>query len=1059
MRRSLAAVPALLVLGVSLAAQAPDTTYLRGLEWRNLGPNRGGRSIAVAGSTRRPLEYYFGATGGGLWKTTDGGLTWRPVTDGQLRSASVGAVAVCEANPDVVYLGTGEVQLRGNVQPGDGVYKSSDGGRTWAHVGLREARNIARIRIDPTNCDRVFVAAFGDYGVPNPNRGIYRSTDGGRTWQRVLFRNDSTGGVDISINPRNPNEIYAALWQAYRKTWELSSGGPGSGLFKSTDGGSTWTELTRNPGMPQNQLIGKIGVSVSPADPNRVYAIVEPDSGGVFRSDDGGRTWTRTNSERKLRQRAFYYTRIYADPQNRDVVYVLNVAFWKSTDGGRTFPRPIRVPHGDNHDLWIAADNPQRMIEGNDGGANVTTNGGETWTEQDYPTAQIYRVTLTNHQPPFACGGQQDNSTVCVPVRDWNHLLARGGANQQYFYAVGGCESGYVAHHPRKPNLYFAGCYGGVLTRYDHETGQTQSVSVWPENVIGEPSRSLRERFQWTFPIVFDPFDPNVLYATSQHVWRSTDEGRSWERISPDLTRADPATMGPSGGPITKDMTGVETYATIFAFAPSPLERGVLWAGSDDGLVHLSRDAGRSWQNVTPPDLPAHTKITTIEPSRHRPGTAYLTAHRFLLGDYRPYVYRTTDYGRTWTRIDAGLPTDEIARSIREDPTRAGLLYLGTERGVWVSWDDGGSWSSLQRNLPVVQVADLAVNDRDLVIATHGRSFWALFNLAPVRQWRPEIARERFHLFQPEPAYRGLDPGVAIDYTLQRAGEAVTLEFLDAQGRLIRRITSRPPTAARDTGARTMAVEQEDEGPRPSAAFAPNRAGLNRFVWDLRHPPFRRFPGLVLWAGSPIGPAVPPGRYQVRLTIGGRSQTQSFEVRLDPRLQGKVTQADLERRYGLARQVYDAVNAAHDAVARIRSLRAQIDSVRPRVRDAALQQRLREFTDSLTAVEATIYETRLEANQDALNFGTKLNNKLANLLAQLEQAEAAPTRPQEDLFQALSAQLQAALARLDRALAGLPELNTALRRARLPELRPAAPDTDRPTVAAGEPSDEDGLTR
>ncbi|HEX2092665.1 MAG TPA: hypothetical protein VHG28_09700, partial [Longimicrobiaceae bacterium] len=732
--------------------EAFDTALYGTMKWRNIGPARGGRSIGAAGSSSRPLEYYFGATGGGLWKTTDGGTTWKPVTDGQLGSSSVGAVEVCQSNPDVVYIGTGEVQLRGNILPGDGVYKSTDAGKTWRHVGFRESRNIARVRVHPTNCDLVYVAAFGPYGGPSPERGIYRSSDGGATWSRVLHRDERTGGVDLSIDPRNPGTLYAALWEAWRVPWGMSSGGPGSGLFKSTDGGTTWTELTRNPGMPQNQFIGKIGVSVSGADSNRVFAIVEADSGGVFRSDDGGATWTRTNTERKLRQRAFYYTRIYADPRDREQVYVLNVGFWRSNDGGKTFPRQIRVPHGDNHDLWIDPANPRRMIEANDGGANVSWNGGESWTEQDYATAQIYRAATTAHEPYFVCGGQQDNTTVCVPSRGWGHLAARGSGS--YFFAVGGCESGYVAPHPTNTDIYYAGCYGGSLERYDHSTGQERAVNVWPENPMGQSAADIRERVQWTFPIVFSPHDPNILYTASQHVWRSTSEGQSWERISPDLTRHDPRTLGPSGGPITRDQTGVETFATVFTLAPSRRERGVIWAGSDDGLVHVSRDDGRSWQNVTPEGLPEFTKITTVEDSPHRPGTAYLTGHRFLLEDFAPYVYRTEDYGRTWTRITTGLPADEVARSIREDLKRPGLLYLGTERGVWVSWNAGGTWQRLQLNLPTVQVSDLVAEENDLVIATHGRSFWVLDDLTPLRQFTDEILEKEAHLFTPRVTHR-----------------------------------------------------------------------------------------------------------------------------------------------------------------------------------------------------------------------------------------------------------------------------------------------------------------
>jgi len=1016
----------------SAQAAVFDTTLYGALKWRNIGPARGGRSIGVAGSPSRPLEYYFGATGGGLWKTTDGGTTWKPVTDGQLGSSSVGAVAVCESNPDIVYIGTGETQLRGNIIPGDGAYRSTDAGKTWKHVGFREARNIARVRVHPTDCNRAYAAVFGNYGGPNPERGIFRTTDGGATWQRVLHRDDRTGGVDLSIDPRNPDVIYAALWEAWRVPWGMSSGGPGSGLFKSTDGGSTWTELTRNPGMSAG-MIGKIGVAVSPADPNRVFAIVEADSGGVFRSDDGGATWTRTNQERKLRQRAFYYTRIYADPKDRDQVYVLNVGFWRSNDGGKTFPKSIRVPHGDNHDLWIDPNNPQRMVQGNDGGGNVSWNGGESWTEQDYPTAQIYRVSTTSHRPYFVCGGQQDNTTVCVPSKGWGHLTARGtGGPGSFFFAAGGCESGYVAPHPTNPNVYYSGCYGGSLDRYDHSTGQERAVNVWPENPMGEPSSQIRERVQWTFPIVFSPHDPNILYTSSQHVWRTTNEGQSWERISPDLTRADPRTLGPSGGPITRDQTGVETFATVFTLAPSRRERGVIWAGSDDGLVHVTRDDARTWQNVTPAELPELTKITTIEDSPHAPGTAYLTGHRFLQEDFAPYVYRTTDYGKTWTRITAGLPADEVARSIREDRKRPGLLYLGTERGVWVSWNAGGSWQRLQLNLPTVQVSDLVAEENDLVIATHGRSFYVLDDVTPLRALTPEVARADAHLYDPLDPVRGVDQGAVVTYYLKKPAKRLSLEFLDAQGRVIRSFAAAAPG---DTTRGGGGGDDEDAGPR-QPRNAPNRAGMNRFTWNLRYPGPTGFPGIILWAAdTAAGPKAPPGTYSVRLTADGRVQTQSFQVRTDPRLTG-VRAEDQQAQFELAMRIRNRVSEANETVLLIRGIREQVNDRVARANDPEVAAAARALDQRLSAVENEIYQTRLQSNQDPLNFPIKLNNKLAALMGHIESAEARPTEQSYAVFNDLSQRLDVQLRTLQEVIAtDLPQFNQRLAAKRLPAVR------------------------
>jgi photosystem II stability/assembly factor-like uncharacterized protein len=1048
----------------------PDTVRYRGLAWRNLGPNRGGRSIAVSGSVARPLEYYFGATGGGLWKTTDGGTTWQPVTDGKIGSASIGAVEVCQANPDIVYLGTGETQLRGNILPGDGAYRSTDAGKTWTHVGLREGRNIGRIRVHPTNCDIAYAAVFGEYSGPNPERGIYRTTDGGQTWTQVLRRDERTGGVDISIDPQNPEIVYAALWEAWRNQWALSSGGPGSGLFRSNDGGATWTELTRRPGMPQEGLVGKIGVSVSPADPTRVYAIVEHDSGGVFRSDDRGDTWERVNTERKLRQRAFYYTRLLADPREKDRVYVMNVGFFRSDDGGRTFPTTIRVPHGDNHDLWIAADDNQRMVEGNDGGGNVSVNGGRTWTDQDYPTAQIYRLALTHHQPAMACGGQQDNSTVCVPIRGWGHLNA-GGRN---FFAAGGCESGYVAPHPVNTDIYYAGCYGGSLDRFDYSTGQSRPVNVWPENPMGQSASDLRERVQWTFPIVFDPHDPGTLNTGTQHLWKTTNEGQSWQRISPDLTRADPATLGPSGGPITRDQTGVETYATIFTIGLSPRERGLIWTGSDDGKAFVTRDGGGSWTDVTPPELPEQTKIHTLEASPHRPGTAYLAGNRYLLGDFRPYLFRTDDYGRTWTSIAGNLPEGDFLRSVREDPVRPRMLYAATERGIWVSWDDGGSWESLRLNLPVVQVSDVAVRDADVVISTHGRSFYALdagahllrqMRDVPAQPDAPARIRARAaqappRLFRPADVTRGVDQGAIVYYSLPAPAQRLTVEFLDAQGNVIRSFASdtRPDSvrnARRGTGGGGDDEGEGGGGGRGGAQrFAPNQQGMNRFGWNLRYPGPTSFPGMVLWAAdTAAGPRALPGTYTVRLTADGQVLRQTFTVRTDPRLRG-VSQADLQRRFDFAMQIRNRTSEANDAVLLIRGVRQQVQERLGRTQDAGVRQAADSLLARMAVIEERLYQVRNQSNQDPLNYPIRLNNKLAALMSHVEEAESAPTEQSYQVFQELSGQLDRELAALNALWTrDLEAFNRLLRANRLPPVTrtPLVVDED----AAATPGEEE----
>jgi photosystem II stability/assembly factor-like uncharacterized protein len=1009
-----------------------DEAYLSGLKWRNIGPNRGGRSIAAAGSAARPLEYYFGAVGGGLWKTTDGGVSWKPTTDKDVDNSAVGGVAVCEANPDIVFFTTGETELRGNIMPGNGVYKSTDAGKTWKNVGLKQVQNFSRVRIDPTNCNNVLVGGFGKYSGQSPDRGVYKSSDGGATWRKVLYRDPKTGAVDISIDPKNPSVVYAALWEAWRKPWGMSSGGPGSGLFKSADGGEHWTELTRNPGMPSG-MIGKIGVSVSSVDDSRVYAIIENRDGGVFVSDDAGATWHRTNDSRDLRQRAFYYTRITADPKIKDRVYVTNVQFFRSDDGGKTFPTKIKVPHGDNHDLWIASNDNKRMIEANDGGANVSVNGGDTWTKEEYPTAQIYRVAISNHFPYFACGGQQDNTTICVPSKDWKHVNVLGG---QYGFSTEGGESGYVANDPLNPNIFYAGSYGGKLDRFDYSTGQTRAVNVVPDNPMGYSSKDIGERFQWTYPIVFDPQDKNILYVSSQHVWRTANGGQSWERISPDLTRNDPATLGPSGGPITLDQTGVETYGTVFALAPSRLEKDVIWAGSDDGLVHLTRDNGRTWQDVTPKSFPKYLKVTTIEDSPNRPGTAFLAGHMFLLDDMKPYLFKTTDYGKHWTAITKGIPSDEIMRSVREDVVRPGLLYAGTERGVWISFDDGLSWQKLQRNLPVTQVADIAVTDHDLVIATHGRSFWVLDKIDVLRQLDVATGNKSVHLFRPAPAVRDVDPGVMIDYYLPKAPARLTIDILDSSGKLIRSFEGAAEDPKKKEGED---ADDEDDGPKP-VPKPTIKPGLNRYTWDMHYPGFTEFKGMIFWSARNRGPLAVPGQYQVRLTVDGATQTQPAEVRLDPRL-GNVPVADLQRRFELASQIRDKVSQANEAVLLIRGVRTQVDDRLKKTSDAVIRKAGEEFEQHLAAIEGRIYQVRIRSRQDPLNYPIMLNNKLAALAGVVEDGESAPTEQSYAVFTDLSSRLDRELAALD-ALLGrdLPALNQKLEAAHLPpvERKPEA---------------------
>jgi photosystem II stability/assembly factor-like uncharacterized protein len=1052
-RLSAAALIALLLHAAPSFAQstAYDTSMFHALTWREIGPYRGGRSVAVAGSGARPYEFWMGTTGGGVFKTSDGGANWEPATD-KYFGGTIGAIGVSESNPDIVYVGAGEFDIRGNVSHGDGVWKTTDDGKTWTSVGLTDTRQISRVRVDPHNPDIVYVGALGHVWAPNPDRGVFKTVDGGKTWRKVLFRNDSTGVSDLAMDPNDPNTLYAAMWQAGRKPWLLVSGGEGSGIFKTTDGGEHWTELTHNPGLPKG-IIGDIGITVSPANPQRVYAIIESDSGGVFRSDDGGATWTRTNQERKLRQRAWYYSRIFADPKDANTLYIVNVSFFRSTDGGKTF-KPITVPHGDNHDLWIAPNDPKRMIESDDGGATVSFDGGASWTDEDYATAQFYHVTTTTDFPYRVCGAQQDNTTLCGPSR-WP-----GGIPMSEWREVGGGESGYIQVRPDSTNIVYAGSYA-YLSRLDLKNGQERDIIPWPDNPMGHSAEDLKYRFQWTFPILISPHDPNTLYLGSQVLFRTHNGGQSWEVASPDLTRHDPATLGASGGPITKDQTSVEYYATIFAIAESPLTKGVIWTGSDDGMIYVTRDDGKTWANVTPKDLPPFTRISIIDASHFGAGTAYVAANRYQLDDDAPYLYKTSDYGKTWTRIDAGIDRTQFTRTIREDPERRGLLYAGTERGVWVSFDNGSHWQSLQRNLPPVPVHDLEITQGDLVAATHGRSFYILDDLSALRQMTPAIASAPMHLFKPRAAYRvnwgggfgggggqhpaGKNPpsGAVVYYTLASPNQKATLDFLDAKGAVIQSFTSELDSAGVADSVRTDSIKKANNGKVPPGAEGPrrparprvaNKQGLNMFAWNLRYPDAVSFTNLIMWAGSTSGPVAVPGTYGVRLTVNGKSQTQSFALEKDPRVH--VTQAALEEQFALLIKVRDRLSAANNAVRTIRNVEWQMDqrgaSAPSGFADAAGQLKAK-----LDTIEAAIYQVHNRASEDPLNFPIRLNNKIAALGGSIASAAAKPAAQDYTVFTLLSGQLDHQLAVLKQTLdSGLAPLNTMLRGAGQKEVVP-----------------------
>lgn len=1045
------------------AFQSP-ASVIDTLQWRSVGPDRGGRSIAVSGVKGRPDEAYFGAVGGGLWKTTDGGENWMPVTDGQIKSASVGAVAVSESNPDIVFIGMGEACIRGNIMPGDGVYKSSDAGRTWTHVGFSDSQAISKIRIHPTNPEIVYVASFGKYGAPSEERGVFKSTDGGKTWKKTLFRDSKTGAVDLSIDAKNPNVIYAALWEAYRVEYQMSSGGPGSGLFKSTDGGETWTDLTRNPGLPSG-VVGKIGVSVSPADPNRVYALIENEKGGLFSSDDAGKTWTLVNDNRNIRQRAFYYTHVAADPVAKDTVYMLNVSAYRSTDGGKTMENFGQGTHSDHHDLWIDPDNPKHLVIGNDGGGAISTTGGQPWTAQDYPTAQYYHVANTAHIPYHLCGAQQDGSTVCIsstavsPVglqieaareaaRGRGAVEAAGGGRggrggggrgrggAPEMYSAGGSENGTIAPDPKDTDVIFAGGNNGTfLTRLNRKTDERREVNPYPRIFSGEPSSAVKERWQWSTPLIFSPVDPNVLYTSSQHVWKTTTQGQTWTRISGDLTRHDPKTMGPSGGPITGDMNGPEIYGVVFALGPGKTDVNILWAGSDDGLVHVTRDGGKTWTNVTPKEMPEFGRVSQIDASRFNAGTAYISVRKPLLDDLRPYIFRTHDFGRTWTKIVDGLGPTDYVHVVREDRKRKGMLYAGTQHGFYVSFDDGDSWRPLSLNLPDVPVSDAWLEDDSIAISTHGRSFYVLDNLSVLRQSDEAGRAEGAYLFEPADAIRGAG-GATFAYLLEKPAQKLTLDVLDGAGQVIFTAVGAPPpqrgAGGRGRGQAEGRGQGRGRGGPPAASLQP---GINRVNWNLAYPGATTFEGMILWGASTNGPAAIPGQYQVRLTVDGAVMTQPLTIRRHPLR--SATDADLEEQFDLAIRIRDKVSEANNAVIEIRKIKEEVASRTEKSSDAGLKAAGERLVTNLTAVEEEIYQTRNQSGQDPLNFPIKINNRIASLNRVVNNGDGKPIGAAYEIFEEVSAELKVQTDRLQQVIAtDLAAFNAEAKRAGVPVINP-----------------------
>ncbi len=1014
-------------------AQGP----FRGMQYRLVGPFRGGRVVAVSGVVGQDDVYYFGAVAGGVWKTTDGGLNWKPTFD-KTKDASpaIGAIAVSESDPNVIYVGTGEACVRGNIIGGNGVYKSIDAGKTWKVVGLGDTHAIGRLIVNPKNSDVAFVAALGHPFADNEERGIFRTRDGGKTWEKVLYKDAKSGGIDITFDPSNANILFAALWQVRRTPWSLDSGGPGSGLYRSIDGGTTWKEL-KGHGLPEG-ILGRIGVTVSGANPNRVWAVIEAEKGGIYRSDDGGDSWRLMTDDHRFRQRAWYYSHIFADPKSAETVYILNTGMYRSTDGGKTFTQ-IRAPHGDNHGLWIDPTNPMRLINGNDGGATISTNGGESWSSlYNQPTAQFYHVTTDNRFPYYIYGAQQDNSTVAIA-----DASPEGAIDRPDWYDVGGGESGYIAPDPTDPLIVYAGSYGGEITRYDLHTHEQQSINPWPVNPIGWAAADVKHRFQWTEPIVFSPHDPKTLYFAGEVLFKTTDEGMSWTIISPDLTRNDKSKQASSGGPITKDNTGVEVYDTIFSVVESPVQKDLIWAGTDDGLVQLTRDGGQKWENVTPKAMPEWGTVSMIEASSRDAGTAYIAVERHKSDDFSPYVFKTTDFGKTWTKLVTGIPANDYVHAVRVDPRRPGLLFAGTEQGVYVSFDDGGHWQPMQINLPMAPVNDLVIKNNDLVVATHGRSFWVLDDITPLEQYEESIPQQEAHLFPPAAASHsvftggffrasgnvGKNPpaGAIIDYWLKTSlkksgkkegaaagGDAaakteagkgdekkeeppkITLEILDSSGKVIRKYPKKKEEPA---------GEEESFFTRGAgSAEMPAEAGLNRFVWDLRYEGATKVPHAPLWGGSADGPEALPGTYQARLTVLGKSYTAPLEIKADARL--KVSQEDLAKQFDLLLKIRDKLTETDDAIIQIRDLRDQITALNKRLkndpREKAIADAGKALDKKMTEVEEALIQTKAKSGQDVLNFPVRLNNHLAALAGVVESADTAPTKQSYEVFDMVS---------------------------------------------------------
>ncbi len=967
------AVFLLLILNFKVTAQKNNSQfseeYFNAIEWRNIGPFRGGRSCAVTGVPKKPNLFYMGTTGGGIWKTIDAGNSWQNISDGFF-GGSVGSIAVSEWDNNVIYVGMGEKTVRGNVSSGDGVYKSEDAGKTWKHMGLPNSRHIPRIRIHPKNPDIVYAAVLGDLYKSSTERGVYKSVDGGKNWKRVLYSNQDAGAIDLVIDPSNPRTLFASTWNVRRTPYSLSSGGEGSALWKSTDNGETWKNISTNDGLPKG-IWGISGVAVSPLNSDIVWALIENEKGGVYKSVNGGKTWKLINKERKLRQRAWYYTRIYADTQDENIVYVMNVRYHKSTDGGKTY-KTYNAPHGDHHDLWIAPEDNQRMIIADDGGGQISFDAGENWsTYLNQPTSQFYRVTTDNHFPYRIYVAQQDNSTMRISHRTQGRFIS-----EQDWESTAGGESAHIAVDPLNNDIVYGGSYGGLLTRTNHKTGETRAINVWPDDPMGHGAEDFKYRFQWNFPVVFSPNNSKRLYAASNHLHSTTNEGQSWDIISPDLTRNDPKTLGSSGGPITKDNTGVEYYGTIFAVAEVPNEEGVIYTGSDDGLVHITKNNGANWENITPKNMPEWMMINCIEIDPHTKGGAYIVGTKYKTGDYQPYIYKTENYGKSWEKITIGIENEDFTRALRADKQRKGLLYAGTERGMYISFNDGKNWQKFQLNLPMVPITDLAIKDNNLIAATQGRSLWIIDDITPLQQLNNN--KEDFFVYKPKDSYRmsggrgakskrsGTNHygGVGINYYLKSLNEkdTVALHFYDQNKNLIRSFSNFPNK------------EKKEGKLKP-------KQGDNQFYWNMMYTGADRVKGMILWWASLDGPMALPGNYKVQLSVNGKVKEQNFTIVKKPNTE--ASDSDLKQQFDFINSINTKMTEIHKALKNVKKVRAQVSQLKKSITDNKKHKELIDYATrlvkDLTVVENNLYQTKSKSNQDPLNFPIKLNNKLGHL--------------------------------------------------------------------------------